>query len=92
MRFGEYGNRKVEYCVLGIPKFGGSPQEDPIHRGLGEHNHVSDDALDECVVRRSESPPDAHDVLPWWRDYFDSKTGSRAVHPYLDGGDTGLTF
>ncbi|PKI59189.1 hypothetical protein CRG98_020418 [Punica granatum] len=84
--------RGLEYCVLGIPKFGGSPQEDPIHRGFGEHNHVSNDALDECVVYRSESPPDTHDVLPWWRDCFEPKTGSRAVHPYLDEGDAGLSM
>ncbi|PKI49624.1 hypothetical protein CRG98_029985 [Punica granatum] len=68
------------------------PQEDPVYRSLGEHDHVSDDVLDECVVHRPESPLDAHDVLPWRRDCFEPKTGSRAVHPYLDGGDAGLTF
>ncbi|PKI47124.1 hypothetical protein CRG98_032484 [Punica granatum] len=84
--------REVEHCVLGIPQFGGGPQEDPIHQGLGEHNHVSDDALDESVIHRPERPPDAHDVLSWRCDCFESETGSRAIHPYLDGGDTGLTF
>ncbi|OWM77053.1 hypothetical protein CDL15_Pgr002576 [Punica granatum] len=43
------------------------------------------------AIHRSESPPNAHDVLPWWRDCFEPETGSRAVHPYLDGGDAGLT-
>ncbi|PKI48956.1 hypothetical protein CRG98_030654 [Punica granatum] len=74
-----------------IPEFGGGPQEDPIHRDLGEHNHISDNALDESVIHRPESPPDAHDVLPWWRDCFEPETGSWAFHPYLDGGDAGLT-
>ncbi|PKI71175.1 hypothetical protein CRG98_008424 [Punica granatum] len=83
--------RGLEYRMLGIPKFGGGPQEDPIHRGLGEHNHISNDAPDESVIHRPESPPDAHDVLSWRCDCFESETGSRAVHPYLDGGDAGLT-
>ncbi|PKI67833.1 hypothetical protein CRG98_011806 [Punica granatum] len=69
---------EVEYCVLGIPKFGGGPQKDPIHRGLDEHDHISDDVPDESVIHRPESPPNTHDVLSWWRDRFESETGSRA--------------
>ncbi|PKI71436.1 hypothetical protein CRG98_008173 [Punica granatum] len=82
---------KVEYCMFGVPKFDGGPQEDPIHRGFGEHNHISDDALNEGAIHRSESPPNAHDILSWRCDCFEPEIGSRAVHPYLDGGDVGLT-
>ncbi|PKI55022.1 hypothetical protein CRG98_024587 [Punica granatum] len=42
---GEYGNRRV-------PK----TKKDPIHRDLGEHNHISDNALDESVIPWPESP------------------------------------
>ncbi|PKI64525.1 hypothetical protein CRG98_015088 [Punica granatum] len=64
----------------------------PIYRSFREHDHVSDDVLDECAIHRPERPPDVHDVLSWWCDCFEFETGSRAVHPYLDGGDVGLTF
>ncbi|PKI78394.1 hypothetical protein CRG98_001215 [Punica granatum] len=83
---------KVEYCVFRVPKFDGGPQEDPIHRGFSEHNHISDDALNEGAIHRSESPPNAHDILSRRCDCFESETGSRAVHPYLNGGDVGLTL
>ncbi|PKI42563.1 hypothetical protein CRG98_037043 [Punica granatum] len=43
------------------------------------------------VIHWSESPPNAHDILSRWCDRFEPETGSRTVHPYLDGGDVGLT-
>ncbi|PKI78845.1 hypothetical protein CRG98_000770 [Punica granatum] len=82
---------KVEYCMFEVPKLDGGSQEDPIHRGFGEHNHISDDALNEGAIHRLESPPNAHDILHRQCDCFEPETGSRAVHPYLNGGDVGLT-
>ncbi|PKI64508.1 hypothetical protein CRG98_015071 [Punica granatum] len=66
--------------------------QDPIYRSFREHDHVPDDVLDEGAIHRPERSPDAHDVLPRRCDCFKSETGSRAIHPYLDGGDAGLTF
>ncbi|PKI39126.1 hypothetical protein CRG98_040483 [Punica granatum] len=45
-RGGQLRPLEVEYRMLRIPKFGGSPQEDSVHRGVGEHDHI-------CVTRRS---------------------------------------
>ncbi|PKI77694.1 hypothetical protein CRG98_001924 [Punica granatum] len=36
---------EVEYCMFGVLKLHGDPQEDPIHRSFREHDHISDDAL-----------------------------------------------
>ncbi|PKI65578.1 hypothetical protein CRG98_014078 [Punica granatum] len=43
------------------------------------------------VNHRPESPPNAHDILSWRCDCFEPEIGKRAVHPYLNGGDVGLT-
>ncbi|PKI56405.1 hypothetical protein CRG98_023208 [Punica granatum] len=78
---------EIEHCILGIPEFGGSPQEDPIHRGFSEHDHVSDNALNEGAIHRAECPLNAHDFLPKRCDCFEPGARSRAAHPYLNGGD-----
>ncbi|PKI55034.1 hypothetical protein CRG98_024580 [Punica granatum] len=43
---------EVEHRMLGVPEFGGSPQEDPIHRGFSEHDHVSNNALNKGAIHR----------------------------------------
>ncbi|PKI66144.1 hypothetical protein CRG98_013463 [Punica granatum] len=88
----QFCSLKVEHCMFGVPKFDGGPQEDPVHRSFREHNHIFDDALNEGAIHRSESPPNAHDILSWWCDCLEPETGSQAVHPYLNGGDVGLTL
>ncbi|OWM70399.1 hypothetical protein CDL15_Pgr008688 [Punica granatum] len=88
----QFRSLKVEHRMLGVLKLDGGPQEDPIHWSFREHNHISDDALNESSIHRSESPPNAHDLLSRRCDCFEPETGSRAVHPYLNGGDVGLTL
>ncbi|PKI75890.1 hypothetical protein CRG98_003724 [Punica granatum] len=87
----QFRSLKVEHCMFGVLKFDGGPQEDPVHRSFREHNHIPDDALNEGAIHRSESPPNAHDLLSWWCECLEPGTGSRAVHPYLNGGDVDLT-
>ncbi|PKI59046.1 hypothetical protein CRG98_020562 [Punica granatum] len=66
-------------------------REDPIHRGFSEHNHVSDNVLNKGAIHRAERPPNAQDLLTRRCDCFEPEAGSRAVHPYLNGGDVDLT-
>ncbi|OWM72701.1 hypothetical protein CDL15_Pgr009158 [Punica granatum] len=91
-RGGQLCPLEVEHRVLGVPNLNGGPQKDPVHRDFNEPYQVSDDALNEGTIHRAECPPDAHDFLPGRCDRFEPKTGSRAVHSSLNGGDVGSMF
>ncbi|PKI71429.1 hypothetical protein CRG98_008180 [Punica granatum] len=63
--------------------------EDALGRGRGPLDERR--ILFDRAIHRSESSPNAQDILSRWCDRFKPETGSRAVHPYLNGGDVGLT-
>ncbi|PKI60383.1 hypothetical protein CRG98_019232 [Punica granatum] len=100
------GNMSVlpKWLRRGTPTIPGHPviMGPPRFHQATHRNHAGVNSRQKCLhseklcsggaIHWSESPPNAHDVLPRQCDCFEPETGSRTVHPYVNGGDVGLTL
>ncbi|PKI66303.1 hypothetical protein CRG98_013265 [Punica granatum] len=83
---------KVKHGILRVPKLDGGLEKSPVDGGLDKHRFVPYDEADEGAVYRTKCSLNASNLLTRWCERLKPKTGSRTIHPYLNGKDVGLMF